>query len=146
MSIYANITEAELRGLAARIAAGLAPGSVIALTGGLGAGKTVFAKAVAEALGVTETVTSPTFTIIKEYGSGRLPFYHFDVYRIEVPDETEMAGFAEYFFGRGVSVVEWANNIAGYMPESAIRVDIAYGEAPDTRTVTVREGRGGALC
>ncbi|MDR2610637.1 MAG: tRNA (adenosine(37)-N6)-threonylcarbamoyltransferase complex ATPase subunit type 1 TsaE [Clostridiales Family XIII bacterium] len=137
---YTNITEPELRALAARIAEGLTPGSILALTGDLGAGKTVFAKAVAAALGVTETVTSPTFTLVKEYESGRLPFYHFDVYRIEAPDETEMAGFAEYFFGGGVSAVEWANNIAGFIPDSAIRVDIAYGDAPDTRTVIVSEG------
>jgi tRNA threonylcarbamoyladenosine biosynthesis protein TsaE len=139
-SVYKNVTEAELRRLAAHISAGLAPGSIIALTGDLGAGKTVFAKAVGEALGVTETINSPTFTIIKEYESGRLPFYHFDVYRIETPDETEMAGFEEYFFGRGVSVIEWADNIEGYIPESATRVEIAYGDKPDTRTVTVRDG------
>jgi tRNA threonylcarbamoyladenosine biosynthesis protein TsaE len=135
--IYNNINEAELREVAARLAAELRPGSVIALTGELGAGKTVFAKAVAKALGITENVTSPTFTLIKEYDSGRLPFYHFDVYRIERPDEAEMAGFAEYFYGRGVSVIEWADNIRDYIPGNAIRVEIAYGGEPDTRTVNV---------
>jgi len=132
---YNNITEAQFRTLAAELARELTPGSVIALTGDLGVGKTVFAKTVAEALGVSETVTSPTFTLIKEYESGRLPLYHFDVYRIEEPDEMEMAGFQEYFFGRGVSVVEWADNIADYIPASAIKIDIAYGADPLTRTV-----------
>jgi tRNA threonylcarbamoyladenosine biosynthesis protein TsaE len=136
-TVYNNINEAEVRGIAARVAVALRPGSVIALTGELGAGKTVFAKAVAKALGVSENVTSPTFTLIKEYDSGRLPFYHFDVYRIESPDETEMAGFREYFYGRGVSVIEWADNIEDYIPDGAIRVNIAYGAEPDTRTVTI---------
>jgi tRNA threonylcarbamoyladenosine biosynthesis protein TsaE len=134
-TVYNNINETELRGIAARITDELRSGSVIALTGELGAGKTVFAKAVARALGVAENVTSPTFTLIKEYDSGRLPFYHFDVYRIEIPDETEMAGFREYFYGRGVSVIEWADNINDYIPEEAIKVNIAYGDEPDTRTV-----------
>jgi tRNA threonylcarbamoyladenosine biosynthesis protein TsaE len=134
---YNNIDKAALCSLAAEIAGGLEASSVIALTGDLGVGKTVFAKAVAESLGVSETVTSPTFTLIKEYESGRLPLYHFDVYRIEEPDETEMVGFQEYFYGRGVSVVEWADNIADYIPENAIKIDIAYDADPLTRTVKV---------
>jgi tRNA threonylcarbamoyladenosine biosynthesis protein TsaE len=139
-NVYQNISEAELRTLAAGIAEGLTPGSIIALTGGLGAGKTVFAKAVAESLGVAETVTSPTFTIINEYESGRLPFYHFDVYRMETLCETEMSGFQEYFFGYGVSVIEWADIIAEYIPDGTLHVDIAYGDAPDVRTVKISGG------
>jgi tRNA threonylcarbamoyladenosine biosynthesis protein TsaE len=138
--VYKNLTEEKVREIAKRVAAEAKAGSVMALTGGLGAGKTVFAKAVAEALGVTETVTSPTFTLIKEYASGRLPFYHFDVYRIEQPDETEMIGFQEYFFGRGVSVVEWADNIRAFIPGGALWIDIAFGGEPETRNVTVGSG------
>jgi tRNA threonylcarbamoyladenosine biosynthesis protein TsaE len=141
--VYNNVTEEEVREIAQRIAAGAKAGSVVALTGGLGAGKTVFAKAVAESLGVTETVTSPTFTLIKEYGSGCLPFYHFDVYRIEEPDETEMIGFQEYFFGRGVSVVEWADSIRAFIPDGAVWIDIAYGDEPETRNVTIGSGYAG---
>lgn len=136
------MNEEELREYGIRLGAGLGPGSVIALTGELGAGKTTLAKAVAAGLGVTEAVTSPTFTLICEYGSGRLPLYHFDVYRL--PDAAaEMAelDFEEYFYGGGVTVVEWADRVAGLLPEDALRIEIAYTKDPDLREV--RELRTG---
>ncbi len=112
-------------------------GDIFCLDGDLGAGKTVFAKGFAEALGITEPVTSPTFTIVKEYQGGRLPLYHFDVYRIEEPEEMEAIGYEEYFYGDGVCLVEWSTQIEELIPADAIRItikrDLSRGE--DYRTI-----------
>lgn len=112
------------------------PGTVIALTGDLGTGKTALTKAIAEGLGVTETITSPTFTIVKEYRSGRLPLFHFDVYRIGDIDEMYELGYEEYFFGDGVCVVEWADLIEELIPEDAMRISIEYGQKEEERIYT----------
>ncbi len=103
------------------------PGTVIALTGDLGAGKTTLTKAIAQGLGIADMITSPTFTLVKEYGSGRLPLYHFDVYRIGDVDEMYELGYEEYFYGNGVCVVEWADLIEELLPENAVRIQIEYG-------------------
>ena len=97
-------------------------GAVFALVGDLGAGKTVFSKGFAKGLGVTDTVVSPTFTILREYRSGRLPLYHFDTYRIEEPEEMNEIGYREYFYGDGVCLVEWADLIPELLPDHVIRV------------------------
>ena len=94
-------------------------GSIIALTGDLGAGKTTFTKAFAKGMGIEEHITSPTFTIIQEY-DGVLPLYHFDVYRIEDPLELEEVGYEEYFSGDGVTVVEWGDMIKDLLPEKTL--------------------------
>ena len=99
-------------------------GSVICLTGDLGVGKTEFVKGFAKGVGVGDYVTSPTFTIINEY-SGRMPVYHFDVYRINSVDEMYETGYEEYFFGEGVSIIEWADLIAEIIPEENITVHIS---------------------
>ena len=104
-------SEQETRLFALDLAEKLDKGSLIALSGDLGTGKTALTKYIAEGLGVTETVTSPTFTIIQEYRSGRLPLYHFDVYRVNDEDELFELGYEEYFYGDGVCVVEWADLI-----------------------------------
>ena len=85
---------------------------------------------------MSETVTSPTFTIIQEYRSGRLPLYHFDVYRVNDEDELFELGYEEYFYGDGVCVVEWADLIEDLIPEDALRIHIDYGEAPEERIYT----------
>ena len=113
-------------------------GQVLALTGDLGAGKTTLTKAIAAGLGVEETITSPTFTIVKEYRSGRLPLFHFDVYRIGDIDEMYELGYEEYFFGEGICVVEWADLIEELIPEDALRISIAYGEQEEERIYTIR--------
>ncbi|NDL67634.1 tRNA (adenosine(37)-N6)-threonylcarbamoyltransferase complex ATPase subunit type 1 TsaE [Anaerotalea alkaliphila] len=95
-------------------------GQVFCLVGDLGVGKTVFTKGFAKALGIREDVTSPTFTIVQEYRQGRLPFYHFDVYRIEDPMEMEEIGYEDYFYGEGVAFVEWADKIRGLIPPEAV--------------------------
>ena len=109
--------------IAKSLASSLKPGTVIALDGELGAGKTVFVKGIAMGLGIFENITSPTFTIVKEY-SGRLKLYHFDVYRIEDCSELFEIGFDEYINGEGVSVIEWAVNIEDTLPSDTIYINI----------------------
>jgi tRNA threonylcarbamoyladenosine biosynthesis protein TsaE len=101
------------------------PGAIFCLDGDLGTGKTVIAKGIALGLGITEPVSSPTFTVIKEYHEGRLPFYHFDVYRIEDPVEMDEIGYEDYFFGDGVTVIEWSDMIQELIPQSAIKIKLS---------------------
>lgn len=100
------------------------PGQVYTLMGDLGVGKTVFTQGVANGLGITEPVSSPTFTIIQEYEEGRLPFYHFDVYRIGCIEEMDEIGYEDYFYGNGICLIEWANLIEEIIPEDAISITI----------------------
>lgn len=99
-------------------------GTVITLDGDLGAGKTLFTQGLAAGLGITEPVNSPTFTILQIYETGRLPLYHFDVYRIEDPEEMQETGLDDYLYGEGVSVIEWAEYIQELVTEDAIRIRI----------------------
>ena len=100
------------------------PGQVYTLTGDLGVGKTVFTQGVASGLGITEPVNSPTFTIVQVYEEGRLPFYHFDVYRIGDIEEMEEIGYDDYFFGEGICLIEWADLIRELLPEHTGRIVI----------------------
>ena len=100
------------------------PGQVYTLVGDLGVGKTVFTQGVASGLGITEPVSSPTFTIIQEYEEGRLPFYHFYVYRIGCIEEMDEIGYEDYFYGKGICLIEWANLIEEIIPEDAISITI----------------------
>lgn len=100
------------------------PGQVYCLDGDLGVGKTVFAQGFAAGLGIAEPVNSPTFTILQVYGEGRLPLYHFDLYRLGAPEELEEIGYEEYFFGDGVCLIEWAEQAAEYLPAGAVSVKI----------------------
>lgn len=100
------------------------PGQIYTLVGDLGVGKTVFTQGMARGLGIAEPVSSPTFTIIQEYQEGRLPFYHFDVYRIGDIEEMEEIGYDDYFFGQGVCMIEWANLIEELLPDGVIEVRI----------------------
>jgi tRNA threonylcarbamoyladenosine biosynthesis protein TsaE len=111
--------------LAERLAGWAEPGTVIALDGDLGAGKTFFSKAFARALGIREVVNSPTFTIIKEYEDGRLPLYHMDVYRLS-QEEADELGLDDYFYGRGVVLVEWARLIPDLLPPSHFAIEIEH--------------------
>lgn len=108
-------------------------GQVIALIGDLGTGKTTLTKYIAEGLGVTDTISSPTYTIVKEYYSGRLPLYHFDVYRICDPEEFFNIGAEDYLNGEGVCVVEWADLVMEEIPEDALFIFIDYGEKEGER-------------
>lgn len=122
--IIDSYCEEDTRALALMTAKEAKKGDIICLDGDLGAGKTVFAKGFAEGLGIKEPVTSPTFNILKEYQGGRLPLFHFDVYRIEDPDEMYAIGFEDYFYGDGVCLVEWSELISELIPENAIHVQI----------------------
>ena len=117
-------SEQETRALGRALAETAKPGDVFALTGDLGTGKTAFAKGFAAGLGVTETVNSPSFTILQEYRDGRLPFYHFDVYRIEETEELFEIGFSEYLSGDGVCLIEWADMVPELIPKEAKRITI----------------------
>lgn len=103
----------------------LKPGTVVCLDGDLGVGKTVFVKGVAKGLGIKEPVVSPTFTILQEYREGRIPLYHFDVYRIEDPEEMYEIGFDDYLYGDGVCLIEWAKRVTELLPENVLRITIA---------------------
>jgi tRNA threonylcarbamoyladenosine biosynthesis protein TsaE len=135
------MNERELLEYGAELGHGLVPGVVIALTGELGAGKTTLAKGIAQGLGVSDEITSPTFTIINEYTSGCLPLYHFDVYRLGEGEDAcagmEELGYEEYFFGDGVTIVEWADLVRDLIPADAICITLSYGPDADTREVVV---------
>ena len=120
--------EEETKKFGEKLCEKLTAGSIVALTGDLGTGKTTLTKAIAAGLGVTDVITSPTFNIVKQYDSGRLPLYHFDVYRIGDVDEMYEIGYEEYFFGDGVCVIEWADLIEEIIPDDAVRIEIEYGE------------------
>lgn len=100
------------------------PSDIFCLTGDLGTGKTHITKGIASGLGVTDNITSPTFNIVNEYHSGRLILYHFDVYRVNDPDEIYAIGFDEYIFGDGVSVIEWANYIEELIPNEYVHIHL----------------------
>ena len=107
------------------------PGQIYTLNGDLGVGKTVFTQGVASGLEIGEPVNSPTFTILQEYEGGRLPFYHFDVYRIGDIEEMEEIGYDDYFFGEGICLIEWARLIEEILPENVISVTIEKNPAKD---------------
>lgn len=134
--------EEESRMIGMELADKLTSGSVVALSGDLGTGKTTFTKAIAQGLGIKEMITSPTFTIIQEYEGGRLPLYHFDVYRLTSPDELYELGYEEYFYGQGACVVEWAELIEDFLPENTIKIRIDYGENEGERIFQIDDTSG----
>ena len=128
----------ETRRFGQELASYLTPNTIIALTGDLGAGKTTLSKAIAQGLGVTETLTSPTFTIVCEYDTGRLPLYHFDVYRVNDSEELFEIGFEDYLHRGGVCLIEWANLLEeGLLPEGIITINLEYGDSEDERILTI---------
>ncbi|HIY21365.1 MAG TPA: tRNA (adenosine(37)-N6)-threonylcarbamoyltransferase complex ATPase subunit type 1 TsaE [Candidatus Flavonifractor merdigallinarum] len=136
---YRSNSEAETEALGAALAERLNAGDVVAFSGDLGAGKTAFTRGLARGLGVTERVTSPTFTIVNEYEGGRLPLFHFDLYRLGSAEELFDIGWEDYLLRGGVCAVEWSENGAD-MLEHPIRVDIRRGEQDHQRIITITEG------
>lgn len=127
----------ETRALGRRLAGALRGGEVIAFTGDLGAGKTAFVSGLAAALGVDERVTSPTFTIVNEYEGGRLPLFHFDMYRLGSADELFHIGWEDYLARGGVCAVEWSENVEEAIEQDAIRISITRGEDENSRVITI---------
>ena len=125
--------------LGQKIGRGAKPGQIYTLIGDLGVGKTVFTQGVASGLDIHEPISSPTFTIIQVYEEGRMPFYHFDVYRIGDIEEMEEIGYDDYFFGEGICLVEWANLIEELLPDTIIRIEIEKDleKGFDYRRITV---------
>lgn len=117
------------------------PGQVYTMVGDLGVGKTVFTQGMAVGLGITEPISSPTFTIVQVYDEGILPFYHFDVYRIGDISEMDEIGFEDYIYGEGVSLIEWANLIEEILPERRIQITIEKDleQGFDYRRITIEE-------
>ena len=130
----------ETQALGQKLASRLAPGDVIAYFGDLGAGKTAFTRGLAQGLGITDPVTSPTYTIVNEYLSGRIPLFHFDMYRLSSSDELFDIGWEDYLSRGGVCAVEWSENVEDAL-QDAIRVTIEKdADEPDTRHITITGG------
>ena len=139
--VYETNSPEETFALARQLGEQAGPGTVYTLTGDLGVGKTVFAQGLASGLGIEEAINSPTFTIVQVYDEGRLPFYHFDVYRIGDIEEMDDIGYEDYFYGDGVCLVEWAELIEELLPktrtELLIEKDLQKGF--DYRRITLQE-------
>lgn len=140
--VYETMSPAETFDLGKKLGSTAKPGMIICLNGDLGAGKTVFTQGFAAGLDITEPVSSPTFTIVQVYEEGRLPLYHFDVYRIGDPEEMDEIGYEDYFYGEGVSLIEWSELIEELIPGEAMGVliekDLSRGF--DYRRITLTFG------
>ena len=139
--VYETYSAEETSALGEQIGREAKPGSVYTLMGDLGVGKTVFTQGIAKGLGITEPICSPTFTIVQVYEEGRIPFYHFDVYRIGDIEEMDEIGYEAYFYGNGLVMIEWANLIEEILPpvrtEIIIEKDLEKGF--DYRKITMKE-------
>ncbi|MDR2530694.1 MAG: tRNA (adenosine(37)-N6)-threonylcarbamoyltransferase complex ATPase subunit type 1 TsaE [Oscillospiraceae bacterium] len=135
---YTTHSERETEQLGAKLAESLVRGDVLALSGELGAGKTALTRGLAAALGFTGNVSSPTFTLVNEYIGGRVPLFHFDLYRLEDSDAVLDIGWDDYLERGGVCVVEWSERASDLFPEGTIYVDIRLGKLGEDRIVRVR--------
>lgn len=139
--VYETNSPEETFALAKQLGKAAQAGTVFTLTGDLGVGKTVFAQGLADGLGITEPINSPTFTIVQVYEEGRLPFYHFDVYRIGDVEEMEEIGYEDYFYGDGVCLVEWAELIGEILPQrrTQLLIEKDLEKGFDYRRITLEE-------
>ncbi|QUH30198.1 tRNA (adenosine(37)-N6)-threonylcarbamoyltransferase complex ATPase subunit type 1 TsaE [Vallitalea guaymasensis] len=140
--IYKSFSAEETKKIGKELGQDAKKGQIYCLMGDLGVGKTVFTKGFAEGLGIDEHITSPTFTIVNEYHTDKLNFNHFDVYRIDDPDEMYEIGYEEYFYNDGVCLIEWANLIEEIIPEEAIWINIEkdLDKGLDYRQITIAGG------
>lgn len=139
MVYYTNSPE-ETEAVGADLGTSIQPGTVLAFTGDLGAGKTAFVRGLAQGMGISQRVTSPTFTIVNEYEGGRLPLFHFDMYRLSDADELFDIGWEEYLERGGVCAVEWSENITEALEQGYIKVEIRRGAQDNQREITIEEG------
>lgn len=139
IEIFETNSPQETENLGKKLANEAVAGQVFTLIGDLGVGKTVFTQGFAAGLDITEAICSPTFTIVQVYDTGRLPFYHFDVYRIGDIEEMDEIGYEDYIYGDGVSLIEWANLIEDILPEHLTRITIEKNleKGFDYRKITV---------
>ena len=124
MKIFETYSEKETFALGEQLGKAATPGQVFTLIGNLGVGKTVFTQGVAKGLSIDEPISSPTFTIVQVYEDGRIPFYHFDVYRIGDVEEMDEIGYEDYFYGDGICFIEWANLIEEILPDKYVQITI----------------------
>lgn len=139
--IFESFSEADTFALGVKIGKNAKPGDVYTLIGDLGVGKTALTKGVAAGLEIKEPISSPTFTIVQVYDDGRIPFYHFDVYRIGDVEEMEEIGYEDYVYGEGVTLIEWANLIEEILPDShkEILIEKDLEKGFDYRRITIEE-------
>lgn len=139
MQKFYSKSDSETKVIAERIAKTLSPGTVVCLFGEMGVGKTVFTNGLCRAMGVTDYVSSPTFTVVNEYDGGGFPIYHFDMYRIEDEDELLEIGFEEYLNSGGICIIEWPENIKESLPKKRIDIKIVRGEGFSEREIIIKD-------
>ena len=139
---YTTAGEEQTEALGFRLGQLIQPGAVIAYTGDLGAGKTAFTRGLARGLGIPDRVTSPTFSIVNEYEGGRLPLFHFDMYRLSSSEELYDIGWEDYLARGGVCAVEWSEIVDDALEPDCIRVDIRRGERAQQRQITIEGVEG----
>lgn len=133
---FVTSSASETEALGEKLAKKLKPGSVVALFGGMGMGKTALTRGIARGLGVPEGVSSPTFALVHEY-EGRFPVYHFDMYRVETWDDLYSTGFFDYLDTGGVLIIEWSENIENALPQDSVRVRISSGDGENGRVISI---------
>ena len=133
-----SASERETEALGQALVERLSPGAVVAFTGDLGAGKTAFVRGMAKGLDIPQRVTSPTFTIVNEYEGGRLPLFHFDLYRLGSSDELFDIGWEDFLRRGGICAVEWSENVADALEPDTVFIDIRRGEGPEDRVITIK--------
>ena len=133
-----SASERETEALGQALVERLSPGAVVAFTGDLGAGKTAFVRGMAKGLDIPQRVTSPTFTIVNEYEGGRLPLFHFDLYRLGSSDELFDIGWEDFLRRGGICAVEWSENVADALEPDTVFIDIRRGDGPEDRVITVK--------
>ena len=133
-----SASEQETEALGRALVERLSPGAVVAFTGDLGAGKTAFVRGMAKGLDIPQRVTSPTFTIVNEYEGGRLPLFHFDLYRLGSSDELFDIGWEDFLRRGGICAVEWSENVADALEPDTVFIDIRRGDGPGDRVITIK--------
>jgi tRNA threonylcarbamoyladenosine biosynthesis protein TsaE len=136
-----SLSPGETEQAGRELAQGLKPGDTVAFFGGLGMGKTLFIRGLAQGLGIKDPVSSPTFALVHEY-RGSTPLYHFDMYRVESYDDLYSTGYFDYLGSTGICAIEWSENIENVLPEDAVRVSIELGAGEDSRIITIKRGVG----